>query len=57
MSQKLSRPAPAQLLYHSEWFLKVRKLVESQKADWLNRINFSHHTSMAEWGGRFTAVR
>lgn len=35
VSQKLSRPAPAQLLYRSEWFLKVRKLVESQKADWL----------------------
>ncbi len=26
VSQKLSRPAPAQLLYRSEWFLKVRKL-------------------------------
>lgn len=35
VSQKLTRPAPAQLLYHSEWFLKVRKLVESQEADWL----------------------
>lgn len=35
VSQKLSRPAPAQLLYRSEWFLKVRKLVERQKADWL----------------------
>jgi hypothetical protein len=35
VSQKLSRPAPAQLLYRSEWFIKVRKLVESQKADWL----------------------
>lgn len=35
VSQKLSRPAPAKLLYRSEWFHKVRKLVESQKADWL----------------------
>lgn len=35
VSQKLTRPAPAQLLYRSEWFLKVRKVVESQKADWL----------------------
>ena len=35
VSKKLSRPAPAQLLYRSEWFLKVRKLVESQEADWL----------------------
>lgn len=32
---KLTRPAPAQLLYRLEWFLKVRKAVESQKADWL----------------------
>jgi hypothetical protein len=35
VSQKLPRPAPAQLLYRSEWFLKVRKVVESQMADWL----------------------
>lgn len=35
VSQKLSRPAPAQRLYCSEWFVKVRKLVESQEADWL----------------------
>lgn len=35
VSQKLAQPAPAQLLYRSEWFLKVRKVVESQKADWL----------------------
>ncbi|MGE4340214.1 MAG: DUF6884 domain-containing protein [Pigmentiphaga sp.] len=35
VSQKLTRPAPARLLYRSEWFLKVRKVVESQKADWL----------------------
>lgn len=35
VSHKLSRPAPARLLYRSEWFLKVRKLVENQKADWL----------------------
>jgi hypothetical protein len=35
VSQKLSEPAPARLLYRSEWFIKVRTLVESQKADWL----------------------
>lgn len=35
VSQKLTKPAPAQLLYRSEWFLKVRKIVESQKAEWL----------------------
>ena len=35
VGQKLSRPAPARLLYRSEWFLKVRKLVESREADWL----------------------
>jgi uncharacterized protein DUF6884 len=35
VSQKLSEPAPARLLYRSEWFVKVRTLVETQKADWL----------------------
>ncbi|MEI2386163.1 DUF6884 domain-containing protein [Breoghania sp. JC706] len=35
VSQKLIRPAPARLLYRSDWFLKVRSLVESQEADWL----------------------
>lgn len=35
VSQKLSEPAPARLLYRSEWFTKVRTLVETQKADWL----------------------
>ena len=35
VSQKLSEPAPARLLYQSEWFTKVRSLVETQKADWL----------------------
>jgi hypothetical protein len=35
VSQKLSEPAPARLLYRSEWFNKVRTLVEAQKADWL----------------------
>ena len=33
VSQKLSEPAPARLLYRSEWFTKVRTLVDSQKAD------------------------
>jgi hypothetical protein len=35
VSQKLSEPASARLLYRSEWFTKVRTLVETQKADWL----------------------
>jgi cytoplasmic iron level regulating protein YaaA (DUF328/UPF0246 family) len=35
VNQKLSEPAPARLLYQSEWFTKVRILVETQKADWL----------------------
>ena len=35
VSQKLSEPAPARLLYQSEWFAKVRTLVETRKADWL----------------------
>jgi hypothetical protein len=35
VSQKLSEPAPARLLYRSQWFIKVRTLVETQKADWL----------------------
>ena len=35
MSQKLSEPASARLLYRSKWFTKVRALVETQKADWL----------------------
>ena len=35
VSQKLSEPAPARLLYRSQWFTKVRALVETRKADWL----------------------
>lgn len=35
VSQKLSRPAPAKLLYCSEWFLKVRRIIERQEVDWL----------------------
>ncbi len=34
VSQKLSEPAPARLLYRSEWFIKVRTLIETRKADW-----------------------
>jgi hypothetical protein len=34
VSQKISEPAPARLLYRSEWFTKVRTLIEAQKADW-----------------------
>ena len=34
VSQKLSEPASARLLYRSEWFTKVRTLIEPQKADW-----------------------
>ena len=34
ISEKLSKPAPARLLFRSEWFNKVRTLVETQKADW-----------------------
>lgn len=34
VSQKLSKPAPARLLYRSEWFTKVRTLIETRKADW-----------------------
>jgi hypothetical protein len=34
VSQKFSAPAPARLLYRSEWFTKVRTLIEAQKADW-----------------------
>ncbi len=34
VSKKLSEPAPARLLYQSDWFVKVRTLVERQKADW-----------------------
>lgn len=34
VSQKLSEPAPARLLYRSEWFTKVRTLIEPRKADW-----------------------
>jgi cytoplasmic iron level regulating protein YaaA (DUF328/UPF0246 family) len=34
VSKKLSEPAPARLLYRSEWFTKVRILVETRKADW-----------------------
>lgn len=34
VSQKLSEPAPARLLYRSEWFTKVRTLIEARKADW-----------------------
>jgi hypothetical protein len=35
VSQKLAEPAPARLLYKSEWFNKVRALVDTRKADWL----------------------
>jgi hypothetical protein len=35
VSQKLAEPAPARLLYRSQWFIKVRTLVETRKADWL----------------------
>lgn len=35
VSQKLSEPASARMLYRSEWFNKVRTLVETHKADWL----------------------
>ena len=34
VSQKLSEPAPARLLYRSEWFTKVRTLIETRRADW-----------------------
>lgn len=34
VSQKLSEPAPARLLYRSEWFTKVRTLIEARKPDW-----------------------
>jgi cytoplasmic iron level regulating protein YaaA (DUF328/UPF0246 family) len=33
-SQKLSEPAPARLLYRSEWFTKARTVVETHKVDW-----------------------
>lgn len=35
VSKKLSHPAAARQIYCSEWFVKVRRLVESQKANWL----------------------
>jgi hypothetical protein len=35
VGKKLSEPAPARLLYRSDWFTKVRTLVENQKAEWL----------------------
>jgi hypothetical protein len=35
VSQKLSEPAPARLLYRSDWFIKVRTLIEARKADWV----------------------
>ena len=34
VSQKCSEPASARLLYRSEWFLKVRALVEACEANW-----------------------
>lgn len=34
VSQKHSEPAPARLLYRSEWFTKVRTLIETGKAEW-----------------------
>lgn len=34
VKSKLSRPAPARALYCSDWFTKVRRLVESQDARW-----------------------
>jgi len=34
VGQKLGEPAPARLLYRSEWFKKVRRLVDAQRADW-----------------------
>ncbi len=34
VSQKLSEPASARLLYRSEWFTKVRTLIETRNADW-----------------------
>ena len=34
VSQKLHEPAPARLLYRSEWFHKARKFVETHKVDW-----------------------
>jgi hypothetical protein len=34
VSQKVLEPAPARLLYRSDWFVKVRSLVEKQSADW-----------------------
>jgi hypothetical protein len=35
VSQKHSEPAPARLLYRSDWFTKVRTLIERRKAEWL----------------------
>lgn len=34
VSQKNAEPAPARLLYKSNWFVKVRSLVEKQNAEW-----------------------
>jgi hypothetical protein len=34
VSQKCSEPASARLFYRSEWFLKVRALVEACEANW-----------------------
>jgi cytoplasmic iron level regulating protein YaaA (DUF328/UPF0246 family) len=35
VSQKNSEPAPARLLYRSQWFTKVRTLLETHGVDWL----------------------
>lgn len=34
VKSKLSRPAPARVLYCSDWFTKVRHIVETQNARW-----------------------
>lgn len=35
VSLKLAEPSPARLLYQSDWFLKVRAVVEKHGANWL----------------------
>ncbi len=35
VGKKSSESSPARLLYQSEWFIKVRLLVETQGAEWL----------------------
>jgi hypothetical protein len=34
VSRKLPEPAPARLLYRSEWFTKARTFVETHNVDW-----------------------